>query len=203
MTLDIFEERRLNAQAFISQLTQLQGDNYSRREMAALKRNAGNTLAEARGVGWFYRLLDSDGRKFPEIYFLVATLWALNPHPSAGNFGHSCHLLWLQKKSPSDGEKEKVNSSVARRFNILLDAGMEGGELAFRLRQCVKLLASQEVGIDWAQFLCDLLAWSWTGKRVQREWALSFYAPNFSEESTPILDGAASADMVQGDSHVD
>ena len=201
MTGEIYENRRLEAQDFIAKLTQLRDDN-DRREMASLKRNAGNMLSEARGVGWFYRLLDADGRQNSDIYFLVATLWALDPRGAKGNFGHTCHEFW-KKKSPNHPEKEKVNSAIARRFNILLDADIAGGELAFRLRQFVKLLASQEIGIDWVQFVLDVRMWSYQGKHVQRDWAQSFYAPHFAEDTDVVMLSAEGAEKEKGESHVD
>ena len=160
-----------------------------RGELAALKRNAGNTLGEARGVPWFYRLLDEDGRRNPEIPFLVATLLGLNKHSASGDFGQSMHLLSFQHGA----------EAVDRRFRILLDSEFElvdgwkpaGGELAYRLRQMVKLAASREVGLDWAQLLLDLRRWNMPGKPVQRRWAESFYAPRHREPSATDSPGPA------------
>ena len=179
MISEVDEARRVTAQAFIGKLALLENEK-ARREISSLKRNAGNKKEEARGVNWFYRLLEGDGWSAPESYFLVATLWALNPRHSEGDFGKTCHLYWLKKKSPNDAEKEKVNNAVARRFNVLLDTDPTGEELPFRLRQFVKLLASQEVGIDWVQLLLDLREWHYQDKRAQRRWARSFYAPGFT-----------------------
>ena len=49
-----------------------------RGRQATLKRNAGNVLSEARGVGWFYSLLEADQFRWgeEELFFLVATLIA-------------------------------------------------------------------------------------------------------------------------------
>jgi len=146
-----------------------------RGELAALKRNAGRTLGEARGVMWFYRLLDPRDRWNPEIAFLVATLMGLNQHEGIGNFGKS--MRELARRHNAD--------SVDRRFRILLDSQFGlvdgrrpgGGELAYRLRQIVKLAASKEVGVDWPQLLADLRQWTHPDKWVQRKWAESFYAP--------------------------
>jgi CRISPR system Cascade subunit CasB len=147
-----------------------------RGELATLKRNAGNTLAQARGVAWFYRLLDDDARRRDtEIFFLVATLIGLNKFNAGGDFGASMRQL-----AASHGE-----DSVKRRFGILLDSQFDlvdgyrptGGELAYRLRQMVKLAAAKEVGVSWPQLLLDLRQWTRPDKRVQRKWAESFYAP--------------------------
>jgi CRISPR type I-E-associated protein CasB/Cse2 len=88
-----------------------------------------------------------------------------------------------------------------RRFHILLDSKFDricdplnesaarqdgGGELAFRLRQMVKVLASKEIGVDWAQLLVDLPQWSHPEKRIQKAWARSFFsAPSSPNVGTP------------------
>ncbi len=147
---------------------------------SALGRNAGRTIAEARGVSWFYRLLEENQRgRDAEIHFLIATLMPHNRHPARGkNLGHT--LAILSSLANREG--------VERRFNVLLDAQFDlvegrkpgGGELAFRLRQLVRLAASKEVGIAWPQLLHDLKRWGDPEKRVQKQWAAAFYAPPLS-----------------------
>ena len=167
------EEARLEAAGeFVKRVQEL-----DRGELAALKRNAGNTLGEARGVMWFYRLLDDEDRWNPEIPFLVATLVGLNKYADEGDFGQCMRELANHPRSSP--------ASVDRRFRILLDAQFGvadgyrpgGGELAYRLRQMVKLAASRQVGIGWAQLLVDLRRWNREGKPVQRRWAKHFYKP--------------------------
>lgn len=171
------DARLEKARAFVMHVQSLE-----RGELAALKRNAGNTFAESRGVVWFYRLLDDHVMYDMEIHFLVATLIGLNKYTLTGNFGRTMAALrqTAYKKNP-DG--------ISRRFKILLDADFDlmdgkpaGGELAFRLRQLVKLAASKEVGVDWAQLLYDLRRWSQPGKYVQKAWARAFYAPGPTTE---------------------
>lgn len=169
------DPRRAAAEAFCRQLEKL-----DRGERAILKRNAGNTLAEARNAAWFYRELPDEGWKQPELYFLVATLYGHNPRTGRGNFGDAMRRL----KQRCDTE------TTERRFRVLLDADFDredgmpaGGELAFRLRQLVRLTASHEVGMDWPQLLLDLSDWGRPGKRVQKAWAKSFYAPELPEET--------------------
>ena len=50
-----------------------------------------------------------------------------------------------------------------------------GGELAYRLRQTVKLANGHEVGVDWLQLLKDLERWQYPEKRVQKAWARSYF----------------------------
>jgi CRISPR type I-E-associated protein CasB/Cse2 len=187
MTIQSEDTRLASAREFVEKVQRLKEDD--RGAFAELKRNAGNTLGEARGVAWFPRLLDAEGFKDQEIYFLVATLIGLNKFPGHGDLGHSCQQFWEKTRQQTATEAEKLKSPIARRFNILLDAEFDrvaggrvgGGELAFRLRQLVKLAASKEVGIDWAQLLVDLRKWHVAGKPVQHAWAEHFYAPDFTK----------------------
>lgn len=179
------QEDRLNAEReFVARVQAL-----DRGRQAMLKRNAGNTIAQSRGIRWFYSLLKSDqfGRD-EEVFFLVATLLAQDRRalegrrPFSGGFGQT--MRQLADRSNADG--------VERRFRILLDAEFDleeaykpaGGELAFRMRQLVKLAGAKEVGVDWPQLLYDLRRWRAPGKRVQKQWAQSFYAPAVEAPTT-------------------
>src|SRR5690349_3709770 len=137
------DKRLENAQEFVTAILALKEKD--RGKFATLKRNAGNTIAEARDSTWFYRFLSRYAHGYDdEIYFLVATLIPLNKKTATGDMGQSLRQL---------ATKPRVNGdSVERRFAILLDADFNyidgksaGGELAFRLRQLVKLAGSHEV----------------------------------------------------------
>lgn len=145
---------------------------------AALRRNAGNTMAEARNVNWFYDILGQHRvRDWDEgVYFLVATLAAGDRDAQKsigrhnGDLGVAMRRLATTSSSPD---------SVERRFGILLDAKLGrdgGGELAYRLRQTIKLLSAKGITIDWPVLLEDLLKWSKSGKPIQKKWARSFYS---------------------------
>jgi len=168
-----------DAHKFVAELDELRDRDRGR--MAELRRNAGETLP-GHGTAWFYGYLYSRHRqRYAEIYFLVATLFDLNRKPrESGDFG------FILRRAGSTANQE----AMKRRFRILLDAVFErifdplnemtpwqdgGGELAYRLRQVVKLLASKDVGLDWAQLLVDLCWWSHPDKRVQKKWARSFF----------------------------
>lgn len=165
---------------FINRLRDLnEGDRGS---MAILRRNAGLSIGESRGaLGVFYRLLPMQLGVREEIYFLVATLYPLNTRAYPGeNFGQSMATL----------RKVKDSESIERRMMILLDAeydrGQMGvirpGELGFRLRQAVRMLKSEDIGIDWVLLLNDLLRWSHPDKWVQKQWARSFFGKHVSED---------------------
>lgn len=203
MTTKVTDEQRSETAAeFLKKL-----DGLDRGEWAILKRNAGNTLAEARNATWFYRLLEGDGWQHPEINFLVASLYCTATRYGAkarictGDFGAT--MRQLAEAAGSD--------SMKRRFSILLDAEFDwidgkpaGGELAYRLRQSVKLAASHEIGIDWPQLLVDLCHWSWPGKRVQQKWAKSFYAPRLDAERAKLeSDEPMTSETNKGESDVD
>src|SRR5690349_12695927 len=67
---------------------------------ARLKRNAGDTLAESRGVlPLFYQILPPDVRPLDvEAYFLAATLFGLAPEP--GGTGSLAETLAAVARSP-------------------------------------------------------------------------------------------------------
>jgi len=165
---------------FIESLEEL-ARSESRGELAVLRRNAGESLGTSRGaIGLFYRLLPARFGDREEIFFLVATLFPWNRiEASEGNFGQS--MARLRAKTDS--------TALDRRMTILLDADfarsdngtIRPGELGFRLRQAVKLLASQEIGVDWRRLLVDLLNWSHPDRWVQREWARAYFGISAGE----------------------
>ncbi len=149
----------------------------SRGELAALKRCVGNTISESLTVaGVFYHVLPPIKLNSyeEEIYFLVATLFGLNKYPGKGDFGNTMRLV----KSASNGSK-----NIDRRFSILLDSEFDlvdgarpgGGELSYRLRQCVALAASKSVGVDWSILLEDLCWWNHLKKKARKKWARSYF----------------------------
>lgn len=173
------DEELADARHFIARLKELQKTDHGR--MAAMRRNAGDTLT-GRGTAWFYSLLPRNRKRYREVYFLVATLFDFNRIEGvAGDFGTTMiRLATAMQKSAKE----------FRRFHILLDAEFDtvydrddpnepwsegGGELAYRLRQMVKLTASKGVGIDWAELLVDLCHWSHPNRSIQKKWARTFF----------------------------
>ena len=155
--------------------------------LAVLRRNAGEPLAQARGVTWIYDHLNRFGGLYgDEALFLTATLLAFDrpflenkPYPPrTGSFGRTMATLRNQAGANSE--------SLERRFAILLDADYDlrsgEGELPFRLRQTVKLVVSKKVGVDWSQLLNDLCHWNDLDKPIQKRWAKDFYAPQAPTE---------------------
>lgn len=133
-------------------------------DKARLKRNAGNTLAESRRVSGLFlnHLRPHDLPRYQEwAYFLVATLYPLNPESGSGSLGTALR----QARGESD--------SLDRRVEILLDA--DEAHLPYRLRQMVKFLYSKRVSINWPLFLKHLLAWNSEKRWVQRQWAEDYF----------------------------
>lgn len=143
-------------------------------EKARFKRNAGHTLTESRKVmGLFLNLLPHNLPRYQEPwYFLVATLYPLNPESGAGSLGTALR----QARGESD--------SLDRRVEILLDA--DEAHLPYRLRQMVKFLYSKRVSINWPLFLKHLLAWNSEKRWVQRQWAEDYFvgSKKKSEDTT-------------------
>ena len=170
----------MDAKAFIAELREMRQNDRGR--MSALKRSAGEMLF-GRGTSWFYSLLKTpEQRRYREVYYLIATLFDFNRlEGCTGDFGQAMSQLCRNmQREPKD----------FRRFHILLDAEFDrlfdpddidspwaegGGELAYRLRQTVKLMASKDVGVDWVELLVDLCSWSHPNRRIQKKWARSFF----------------------------
>lgn len=160
--------------------------NLDRGDKAILRRNAGLSLGESRGVlGLFYQLVPANLSYDEEIYFLVATLSPLNDKGgSSGNLGDAMGRV----RAISD------SSALDRRMTVLLDSELETvsgryvkpGELGFRLRQAVKFLASKDVGIDWGTLLDDLLQWSHPDRWVQKRWARSYFGTLKDDENKEV-----------------
>jgi CRISPR system Cascade subunit CasB len=166
-----------------------------RGDLAILRRNAGRTVGESRNaLSLFYRVLPPPlvGKWDEEVYFLAATLFALNQTSRLGDFGSTMRAVdRLRGGSPADAEGRE--GPIDRRMRILLDSEFErvagqpgGGELAYRLRQCMKLAASEGVGIDGPLLLRHLRSWGHPNRWVQKQWARSYFSAAIDDnETTP------------------
>lgn len=157
------EARNASIETYIERLTQLDAGDRAR-----LKHNAGNTLAQSRGVhGLFFQLLPYGVPGYHEAwYFLVATLYPLAEPAGSGTLGDA-----LRQARTRHPEREK---GFDRRFEVLLDA--DEAQMPFRLRQIVRLLKQAEVPVNWAQLLRDLLYWNHIDRFVQEKWARAYYS---------------------------
>lgn len=141
-------------------------------DRARLKRNAGRSLSEARGINMliYYLLPCNLSPDQEEMYFLVATLYPLADAGGKGSLGKA--LRQAAGKSNRKG--------LDRRIEVLLDA--DESQLPFRLRQTINYLHSCRVKVNWAGLLSDLLHWNHPDRFVQRKWAQDYYAPKISEK---------------------
>lgn len=184
-----------NAQLFVRRLLGLREARAG--SLALLRRNAGESLSTSRNVlSAFYKLQPPP--KYLEQYFLVATLFDLNrARLIPGDMGDTMRLTRLQS-----------SDSFERRFLVLLgsafDAEAEVNELAYRLRQLVKIAGSKEVGLNWPVLLADLCLWDDARKPVQKKWAANFYQLNapLAGEATSEAAGpnTPASDSTPGDS---
>lgn len=151
-------------------------------QLARLRRSAGSSIHEAKMEWSFYRWLPRGDHVNPETYFLVATLFAVaGPSEVPGqNVGAALRKLANQ----ADVSAESLDRRMAILLNAQFGSGpgidREPGELAFRLRQVVKLLAARHdrrLIPDWAQLLHDVNQWRMPGKPVHKRWARDFFAP--------------------------
>jgi len=113
---------------------------------------------------------------------MIAVLFALHPMPYPEpkgaswrrNFGDSLRLLALNKtgRSPEAAE-DPLPEPLKRRMDALLAAHPE--DLFGHLRQLVRMLAAEEIPVDWEQLLWDLRSWDRPDRKVQWQWSRAFY----------------------------
>ncbi|MHA1821050.1 MAG: type I-E CRISPR-associated protein Cse2/CasB [Promethearchaeota archaeon] len=167
-----------NVLEFINNLERLY-EKDDRGALAYLRKGVRKTIGEApRSAEVFYRVLPSYliGDKYEEIYFTIATLFALNPNKSRksqGNFGTTMKKLFHLNES----------ESLKSRFIDLLNSNFEligrypgDGPLTYKLSQLVRMAKGAGVEINWAQLLHDLIYWEHDSKFVQKRWAQEFFS---------------------------
>lgn len=106
------------------------------------------------------RELPSDVR-----WFQIAALFALHPQNSRGqSFAQAFRQL-----------ADKGSESIEKRFQLLLSC--QGEDLFRHLTQCVGLLHSQNIALNWFRLLHDLSSGDWDNPRrsIQMRWAREFY----------------------------
>ncbi len=151
-------------------------EDLGRADLARLKRCAGRPFEECTDVfPLFYRVLPAPirGRDWEEAdYFLAATLFPL-ASAGTGDLGVAMRRMRAARQGSED--------ALDRRMTILLDCSRD--ELTFRLRQTIRLLASAEVGLDWAELLRDIRQWDRHWKPTQKKWARSYFGGPSAEET--------------------
>lgn len=157
---------------FVSYLERLRG-NEDRAALAALRRALGRSPASAvQAQRYIVPWLPSQAAPWQEeLYYLVASLFAMHPQPGGqGSLGSV-----LARVASEAGE-----SSTERRFMALLNCHVE--ELGHHLRYAVSLARTKQVPIDWHQLFRDLRYWDHPDRYVQRRWARDFWAAPLGAE---------------------
>lgn len=175
--------------------------------IAALRRACGQRLAESRNCQWFASISTRPTD------FLTATLVAQysadqiqngKHHTSDANKG-SIGAAWAEYCRNRDPEQDPAvfyrkrqealaneqnplrPPSIHERFRTLLDAELQPdgtGELAYRLRGLIRMLAAEGIPIDVYQLARDLRGWRAESRYVQKRWAKAFYRPASSVTGT-------------------
>lgn len=170
-----------------------------RAKRAQLKRAAGFPLTDARGCRWFHQIPTDRQYEQAELYFLVAVLmcqmrfperglpgWNQDPEkkPALRSFGRAVRRLADASGGvAASGDESGGVTPITRRFGLLLDASLPYGdspdlarsELAFRLRQLVRLAAQKGVPLPWDALLQGLRYWNYPERRVQKKWAQDYF----------------------------
>lgn len=170
---------------FVSSLEQLYIDR-DRGALADLRRGLGKppgaTMEMHSYVVPFTRELS---RPQEDAFYMVAALFGLYPRESwrrgekemFSNLGASLKVL------------KKDSGGVERRFVALLNCRAE--DLPAHLRQVVGLLKTNDLPVDWAQLLRDVIRWDYD-QDVQRNWARAFWAadPKPETDAAPTTDAS-------------
>lgn len=130
------------------------------------RRRSWPALACYEGIGDDFR---------PLVIQHVAGFFATHPNddPNAGNFGDSCRRL--MKDEERQALSEGGVGPLSRRFQHLLAA--EGEEIFGRVMRLLLRCKSDEISINYAKLLHDLLHWQYAADTVCSRWAKSFWAP--------------------------
>lgn len=147
---------------------------------AALRRGLGKRPGTAADM-YPYVVPHLPANLYPDqenAYYLVASLFGFHPRHEQRpgerprNLGDALYLVG-QQTNPQ---------STERRFMALLNVDRD--DLDTHLRHLIALLKGQELSLDYAQLLRDVLAWNLPDRRVQKRWARSYWAPRTTAEDT-------------------
>lgn len=157
--------------AFIAYLQRL-AEKEDRGALAALRRGLGQPPGTVAAMyPYVVPWLPADASPWQEApYYLVAALFALHPQPGGtGNLGDNYRQAEGEQAATSD---ERVSANERRFTNLL---ATHPDDLPDRLRQAVAYLASKDIPVNWDRLFQDLGRWSDPRRRVQQEWARSYW----------------------------
>lgn len=110
----------------------------------------------------------------------IAGLFATHPEEiETGNFGSTCKAI-EQRRGDKRSDDGKL-TPTERRFQYLLVAEKEGGEVQDRVLRMVLMAKSQGIPVNYTQLETDLRFWS---DRIKTQWATAFWTqgPSNPEE---------------------
>ncbi|MCX9191432.1 type I-E CRISPR-associated protein Cse2/CasB [Carbonactinospora thermoautotrophica] len=152
----------------------------SRRVLARLRRSFAGARQEAEAYDVVFR--HDPPEREQEMWLLVAGLFALHPQPS-GN-GRDTLGKAMRHLALPPGERTR-KASVNRRFTQLL--AVDRDALPHYLRQAVQLLRAENVPLDYARLLddlVDLLAGDEdAAHRVRLAWARDYHRPEQARQA--------------------
>ena len=147
-------------------------DNLSTGDRAALKREAGTMLPQAKGqaVRVFYQNLPYKIAQYQEgVWFAAGCLHCLWSRDTAQR-ADITQVLYQLRSDPS------VSESTVHRVEGLLDIEWDNdGYMLTKLTRLMKLIISKGLAVDCAGLLEDLLHWNSDSQWVQRKWARGMY----------------------------
>jgi len=157
------------AARFVGALSRLESEDRGtdRATMAALRAGlrASNGVATEM-MPFVAPFLPERESKRDEHFFQIAALFALHPQNTFfGTFAGAFREL----------ADDKGSESIEKRFQMLL--ACEGEQLFRHLQQCVSLLHSGNIPVNWRRLLEDLTLHSWDDpeRPLQLRWAREFY----------------------------
>jgi len=153
------------------QIERIKLPDMSNAERAILKRSAGRPLAEAgRALGIFYAL------KPPEI----------KPWQEEALFAVLCmSAMWREDERGTVKPMEdclrriRQSDSLDHRIMALLDTSFDGGDglLTAKLSRLARQIrtSGEPISPDFPELFKDLLDWDSTDRRVQKNWARTYF----------------------------
>lgn len=148
-------------------------------ERAVLKRNAGRCFDDARGatMAAFYRALPLGISSRQEgIWYAIATMCCIYSADNA-NKGIAFERAML---------KVKNSDSFDTRVRSILDTAWDDndGILGLKLYRMVKIMRNNNIDIDFASLLKDLIFWNHHDRFVQKKWAKTYFRPMSDDKTT-------------------
>jgi CRISPR system Cascade subunit CasB len=157
-----------------------------RAAIASFKRAIGTSVGDSsEAMKNFYKMLPYPivgNRTKEEIYFMVATLFSYSKRNGELTFPAAMRIM---------KDQHLLSASMVKRFRVLLDSKFDQdaygnlipGELGRRIKGLLGILKSNNINIDWAELLKDVLNWNHESRYVQKKWARTFFGGQSQTEN--------------------